>query len=62
MIKAREKNIARELSEIIQENKHAGYVPAVKELSMHYGVDDIAAAAIFSAYGEMKRATREGTF
>jgi ATP-dependent RNA helicase DeaD len=54
VIKAREKNIAREISEIIEENKHAGYIPAVKDLSMHYGVDDIAAAAIFSAYGEIR--------
>jgi ATP-dependent RNA helicase DeaD len=54
VIKAREKNIVKEISEIIEENRHAGYIQAVQELSAHYGVDDIAAAAIFSAYGEMR--------
>ncbi len=54
VVRAREKTVAREISEIIEENKHAAYIPAVKEMSMQYSADDIAAAAMYSAYGEMR--------
>ncbi|MBE0426579.1 MAG: DEAD/DEAH box helicase [Nitrospirae bacterium] len=54
VIKAREKNIIREISGIIAENKHAGYIKAVKELSDSYGLSDIAAAALYTSYGEIK--------
>jgi len=60
VIKAREKNIAKEIAGIISENKHADYVSAVKELSDHYEFSDIAAAALYTAYGEIKERPLEG--
>ncbi len=54
VVRAREKNIVRDISEIIKGNRHAGYIQAVKELSDNYGFGDIAAAALFAAYGEIK--------
>ena len=54
VIEARKKNIVRELSEIIQENKHAEYVSVVRELSERHEFRDVAAAAIYSAYGEIR--------
>lgn len=54
VIKAREKNISREISEIIKENKHTAYTPALKDLSEEYSFGDIAAAALYAAYGEVK--------
>jgi ATP-dependent RNA helicase DeaD len=52
--RAREKNIVRDISEIIRENRHAVYLQTVKELSDDYGFGDIAAAALCAAYGEIK--------
>jgi ATP-dependent RNA helicase DeaD len=54
VVRAREKNIIRELSGIIQENKHAGYITAVKELSCSHDPGDVAAAALYAAYGVRK--------
>ena len=54
VVRAREKNIVRNISEIIKGNKHVGYIPAVKELSDNYGFGDVAAAALYAAYGEIK--------
>ena len=62
VLKAREKNIAKDITEIIQENRHAGYIEAVKELSENYSFGDIAAAALFAAYGEVKEAPVEEHF
>jgi ATP-dependent RNA helicase DeaD len=59
VVKAKEKNIAREIAGIITENKQAGYVPAVKELSDRYDLSDIAAAALYTAYGERKEMSLE---
>jgi ATP-dependent RNA helicase DeaD len=59
VIKAKEKNIIKELSEIIKEKKHAGYLSAVKGLSDGYTPDDIAAAALYAAYGEVKEGPSE---
>lgn len=59
VIRAREKNIVREISGIIKENKHIGYIPAIKELSDNYGFSDIAAAALYNAYGEIKKPVEE---
>lgn len=59
VLKAREKNIAKDITEIIQENRHTGYIEAVKELSENYSFGDIAAAAIYAAYGEIKEAPVE---
>ncbi len=54
VVRAREKNIVRDISEIIKVNRHVGYLQAVKELSDNYGFGDIAAAALYAAYGEIK--------
>ncbi len=54
VIRAKEKNIVRDISDIIKGNRHAGYLQAIKELSNDYGFADIAAAALCAAYGEIK--------
>ena len=54
VVKAKEKNIVRDISGIIRENRHEGYLKTVKELSDNYGFGDIAAAALCAAYGEIK--------
>lgn len=54
VVRAKEKNIVRDISGIIRGNRHAGYLQTVKELSDNYGFDDIAAAALCAAYGEIK--------
>ena len=54
VVRAREKNIVRDISEIIRGNQHAGYLQTVEELSNNYGFGDIAAAALYAAYGEKK--------
>ncbi|MBI3591897.1 MAG: DEAD/DEAH box helicase, partial [Nitrospirae bacterium] len=54
VMKARVKNIAKDISGIINENKHLGYTQTVKELSEQHSFGDIAAAAFFAAYGEAK--------
>lgn len=59
VVRAREKNIVRDISEIINKNRHAGYLQAVKELSDNYGFGDIAAAALCAAYGEIKEKPAE---
>ncbi|MBI5026177.1 MAG: DEAD/DEAH box helicase [Nitrospirae bacterium] len=51
VIKAKEKNIVRDISGIIKDNKFSSYISAVKELSETYSPEDIAAAAIFAVYG-----------
>jgi len=53
VIKAREKNIAKDIEGIIKGDKHIGYVSAAKELSEQYSFGDIA-AALYAAYGEVK--------
>lgn len=54
VIKAREKNIIRDIEEIIKGNKHEVYYSAIKELSSRFSFGDIAAAALYIAYGDMK--------
>ena len=54
VIKAREKSIIREISEIIEDNRHVAYASAVKELSESFSFSDIASAALFATYGEIK--------
>lgn len=52
VIKAKEKNIVRDISEIIKDYEFSNYLTLVRELSENYSPEDIAAAAIFAAYGE----------
>ncbi len=59
VVEAKEKNIAKNISEIISGNKHAGYISAVKDLAESYSFGDIAAAALFAAYGEVKEKIEE---
>ena len=54
VIKAKERNIVRDISNIIEKNKHLSYASAIKELSEKYSFGDIASAAIYTAYGEIK--------
>jgi ATP-dependent RNA helicase DeaD len=54
VIAAKKKNILKDLSGVIQENKHAEYLSMVKDFSDHYDSGDIAAAALYSLYGETK--------
>ena len=57
--KAKEKNIVREISEIIKENKHETYIPMCRELSEDHAFSDIAAAALYAAFGEVKEKPEE---
>lgn len=60
--RAREKNIVRDISEIIRENRHTVYLHTVKELSDDYGISDIAAAALCAAYdGIRAKSVEENT-
>lgn len=54
VIKAREKNIVRDISAIVDANKHTAYLQATKDLTEKYSFADIAAAALYAAYGEVK--------
>lgn len=54
VLKAREKNIFRDISQIIEEGTHSGYLRAVEELSGTHAPSDIAAAALFAAFGELQ--------
>jgi ATP-dependent RNA helicase DeaD len=60
--RAREKNIVRDISEIIRENRHTVYLQTVKELSDEYGFGDIAAAALCAAYGAIKEKPVEESY
>ncbi len=53
-VKAREKNIGKDISEILMDQKHLKYLSLVAELSKHFSFGDIAAAAMFAAFGEIK--------
>lgn len=59
VIKAKGKSIEKDIAEIIKDEKHLSYMAAVKELSETYSFGDLAAAALFAAYGEMKEMPAE---
>ncbi|MGD0281689.1 MAG: DEAD/DEAH box helicase [Dissulfurispiraceae bacterium] len=54
VLKAREQNILKDVTGIIEAGNHARYMQMVKSLSEHHSFADIAAAAFFVAYGEIK--------
>lgn len=54
VIKAREQNILKDIAGIIEAGSHTRYMQAVKSLSERHSFADIAAAAFFVAYGEIK--------
>lgn len=51
---AKERKVERELAEIITEDKHQGYLRMVREMAGAGNLEDIAAAALFAAYGSMQ--------
>jgi superfamily II DNA/RNA helicase len=57
VLRARERNIVKDIAAIIGENRHEGYFPLVTELVNDYGVDHIAAAALCAAFGDIKGKT-----
>ncbi|MEW6052877.1 MAG: DEAD/DEAH box helicase [Nitrospirota bacterium] len=59
VVRAKEKNIVRDIAKIIQDKRHEGYFQAVKELSGDHSFSDIAAAALCAAYGEMQERPAE---
>ncbi len=59
VLRARQTGIVKDISEIINKQKHTEYMEALKELSEAFSFADIAAAALFSAYGEVKEAPQE---
>lgn len=54
VIKAKERSIVKDIEEIIKKNKHLGYASMVKDLSELYSFVDIAAAALYAAYGDVR--------
>ncbi len=54
VIKAREQNILKDVAGIIEAGNHTRYMQTVKSLSEHHSFADIAAAAFYVAYGEIK--------
>jgi hypothetical protein len=57
-VRAREKNIVKDITGIIKENRHAIYLQIVTELADDYGLDHIAAAGLCAAFGEIKEELR----
>jgi ATP-dependent RNA helicase DeaD len=62
VLKAKEENIVRDIAGIIKDNRHAGYFETVKELSESFAFGDIAAAALFAAFGEKSHKPDEEKF
>ena len=54
VLMARERNVINDVAEIIKGNRHTGYLHTVKSLSGTFGLNDIAAAALSVAYGDIK--------
>jgi ATP-dependent RNA helicase DeaD len=54
VVRAREKNIVKDIARIIKENQHEGYFQMVTELANDYGLDHIAAAGLCAAFGDTK--------
>jgi ATP-dependent RNA helicase DeaD len=62
VLRAKGKNIVRDISAIIRDNRHTMYLQTVKELSDDYGFGDIAAAALCAAYGEIQEKSVEANY
>ncbi len=61
VLQARQKNIVKSLAEIVAEGRHNSYMDMVRELSETQSFSDIAAAALYAAYGEIKEPALETT-
>ncbi len=59
VIKAKKKNITKDISEVISQGRHAPYQSFIGELSEQFSFADIAAAAFHLAFGEPKEPTVE---
>lgn len=62
VLKAKSKSIAKDISEIISEGRHASYMAAVNAMAENFGFGDIAAAALFAAYGEIREMPHEDSY
>jgi ATP-dependent RNA helicase DeaD len=62
VVKAREKNIFRDIAGIIKENRHEAYLQTVRELSDNFEFGDVAAAALCAAYGQVKEKPAEDIY
>jgi len=58
-IKARQRSIVKDIAGIINDSKHLSYMSAIKTLSEQYSFPDLAAAALYAAYGEIKERPSE---
>lgn len=61
VLKAKRKSMLKNISEIIRDNRHTAYLEAVKDLSESHSFADIAAAALYATYGEVKEPPVEET-
>lgn len=61
VIKAKEKSIIKDIEKIIRENKNLSYASMVRALSEQYSLVDIAEAALYAAYGEVKEVSEKPT-
>jgi ATP-dependent RNA helicase DeaD len=52
-IKAQAKNIENSIAEIIEQNKHAGYLEMANEMAERFSVSDISAACMYAAFGDL---------
>jgi ATP-dependent RNA helicase DeaD len=59
VLKAKEKSITKEITSIISDKKHEGYLKTIEALAGECSPADIAAAALCLAYGEPKVAPME---
>jgi ATP-dependent RNA helicase DeaD len=62
VVRVKERNIVRDIAEIIGQNRHTVYLQTVRELSSNYGSGDVAAAALCAAYGKTKEKPREESY
>ncbi len=51
---ARSKSIAKDIAEIVDSGRHNLYMPLIKQLSESCGGHELAAAALFAAYGDIQ--------
>ncbi len=61
VVKAKERNVFRDISGIISNGKHEGYFQSIRELSGSYKIEEIAAAALYAAYGDIQIPEEYGT-
>jgi len=60
VLKAKERNVFNDISGIISGGKHKGLLQSVRELSGLYKIEEIAAAALYAAYGDIQISEEHG--